>query len=145
MDKYAKTDQLYPRDLAIRSIIDQRLHFDSGILGRPGKGLIRKILNNGTEYKYPQELLDEIIKSNEQLDLLLGNNEYLAGNTMTIADFSCVSTVLHKALMVQFDEKRFPHLAAWMKRMKDLPYFNEVYIKPVEPFKKMLNDTIEKK
>lgn len=30
--KYGKDDSLYPRDLHKRAIIDQRLHFDSGIL-----------------------------------------------------------------------------------------------------------------
>lgn len=30
--KYGKDDSLYPKDLQKRAIIDQRLHFDSGIL-----------------------------------------------------------------------------------------------------------------
>lgn len=32
VEKYAKNDKLYPKDLVQRAQIDQRLHFDSGFL-----------------------------------------------------------------------------------------------------------------
>lgn len=32
VSKYGKTDSLYPKELQKRAIVDQRLHFDSGIL-----------------------------------------------------------------------------------------------------------------
>jgi hypothetical protein len=32
VNKYAKDDSLYPKDPQKRAIVDQRLHFDSGVL-----------------------------------------------------------------------------------------------------------------
>ena len=32
VSKYAKDDSLYPKDLQKRAVVDQRLHFESGII-----------------------------------------------------------------------------------------------------------------
>lgn len=32
VSKYAKSDALYPKDLKKRAVVDQRLHFESGVL-----------------------------------------------------------------------------------------------------------------
>lgn len=32
VSKYGKDDSLYPKDLLVRAKVDQRLHFDTGIL-----------------------------------------------------------------------------------------------------------------
>uniref|UniRef100_A0A0C9RBM0 GST1_0 protein n=1 Tax=Fopius arisanus TaxID=64838 RepID=A0A0C9RBM0_9HYME len=45
--KYGKNDSLYPKDLKKRAIVDQRLHFDSGILFALLRGIAKPILRDG--------------------------------------------------------------------------------------------------
>lgn len=51
--KYGKDDALYPKDLQKRAIIDQRLHFDSGILF-PRAGAIIVSNNYSREKRYSE-------------------------------------------------------------------------------------------
>lgn len=32
VSKYGKNDQLYPKDFAARAVVDQRLHFETGVI-----------------------------------------------------------------------------------------------------------------
>ncbi|XP_055921909.1 glutathione S-transferase 1-like [Eupeodes corollae] len=121
--KYGKNDLLYPKDLLKRAVVDQRLHFDSGVLYINMKNITTPLF-----YKkittIPQESLDAI---NEGLDFLESFlvNDFMAGENMTIADFSILSTISTYEAFTTITETRTPKLAAWLKRMTALPYYEE--------------------
>ncbi|XP_059478222.1 glutathione S-transferase 1-like [Neocloeon triangulifer] len=123
--KYGKDDSLYPKDLQKRAIIDQRLHFDTGML-----------FTSLFQIAYPLIFLKckEIPKEKQQrardayamLEKFLDGNDYLAGNNYTLADICCVSTTttLVEAFRVHADD--FPNVKAWIQRCKDnIPGYQE--------------------
>lgn len=52
-------------------------------------------------------------------------DDYVVGNSMTIADFSCVSTISTVMGVVPLDEDKYPRIHAWLERMRSLPYYEE--------------------
>ncbi|KAF4531266.1 hypothetical protein B566_EDAN019339, partial [Ephemera danica] len=91
VSKYGKTDSLYPRDLQKRAIIDQRLHFDSGVLFPHLVDTILPVLFDGE--KISEKNRKNVIGDYDLLEKFLENRNYIADNNYTIADFSCVATV----------------------------------------------------
>ncbi len=59
-------------------------------------------------------------------DHYLGNgNAFLTGDDITIADYLGAGFVACGEL-IRYDLSRFPHVQAWLKRMKALPHWDEV-------------------
>ncbi|CAK9298037.1 unnamed protein product [Gordionus sp. m RMFG-2023] len=95
-------DPLYPKDAKKRALVDSRLDFDIG-----------KFWPALKEYAYPQvmhnkpsnpEREKDMKEALDNLELLLSQSKYIAGDQMTIADISIFS---------------------WIDVMKKLPYYKE--------------------
>nr|AIH07587.1 glutathione S-transferase epsilon 12 [Spodoptera litura] len=122
--KYGKTDDLYPADPQKRAIIDQRLHFDSGILFPSLRGTVEPVLFCG-EKSFRQENLDKIKKAYEFLEnFLTSSSPWLAGDKVTLADICCVSTVSSMDVVLPIDADSYPNLASW----KDLCSQQQFYV-----------------
>jgi glutathione S-transferase len=68
------------------------------------------------------------------MDVALANDEWLAGNTFSLADVGMTSYVLraeHLALSMMFDNR--PHLAAWLDRIKARPAYATAIEKWLNP------------
>lgn len=144
VEKYAADDSLYPKDLKKRALVDQRLHFDSGILfPRVHNLVVRKTTSQQSPtyfspiflFQFPIVTLDEKEISKEKLSAIneaysymntfLENQEFIAGDGLTIADFCCVSTVSTATIIIPISAERFPNLSKWYHRCKGLPYYDE--------------------
>ncbi|XP_023175015.2 glutathione S-transferase 1-like isoform X2 [Drosophila hydei] len=103
--KYAKDDALYPKNFYKRALVDQRLHFESGVV-------------------FAHALI-----SITRMVLFLGqtkeDHEYIAGDQLTIADFSLISSISSMVAYVEIDPVKYPKLRAWMRRMEQLPVYAE--------------------
>lgn len=125
VNQYGKDDSLYPKDPKKRAIVDQRLHFDIGTLyqGFASYFLI-PILNTGSEGdKASFEKLQEALNI---LDNTLKGQTWVAGNNITIADYSIavsVSTIEASG----FDVNKYPNVAKWYARaQKTIEGYKEI-------------------
>ncbi|XP_064543443.1 glutathione S-transferase D5-like [Drosophila montana] len=50
---------------------------------------------------------------------------YMAGDQLTIADFSLISSITSLVAYVDIDAVKYPKLKAWMCRMEELPVYAE--------------------
>lgn len=124
-EKYAPNDHLYPKDLAARALVDSRMHFDSGFLFGRTRFLIEPILYFNSPHLLPDRL-DYIRLSWEIMEAFLEQRPFLAGERLTIADLCCAASVTSVTEMVPIDEKLYPKFVDWLRRMRQLPYFDEV-------------------
>eukprot|EP00099_Drosophila_melanogaster_P025857 NP_725784.1 glutathione S transferase E9 [Drosophila melanogaster] len=124
--RYAKSDDLYPKDYFKRALVDQRLHFESGVLFQ---GCIRNIAiplfyKNITEV--PRSQIDAIYEAYDFLEAFIGNQAYLCGPVITIADYSVVSSVSSLVGLAAIDAKRYPKLNGWLDRMAAQPNYQSL-------------------
>ncbi|XP_039479955.1 glutathione S-transferase 1 [Drosophila santomea] len=121
--KYADSDALYPKDPLQRAVVDQRLHFESGVVFANGIRSISKAVLFQGQTKLPKERYDAIFEIYDFVETFLKGNDYIAGNQLTIADFSLVSSVASLEAFVSFDAAKYPRISAWIKKLEQLPYY----------------------
>ncbi|XP_055921912.1 glutathione S-transferase 1-like, partial [Eupeodes corollae] len=120
--KYAKDDSLYPKDFKQRALVDHRLFFDSGVLFAALNSITIGVFQK-SDPTIPQDKHDSVISGYEILDKFLENNNYVAGENVTIADFSLLATVSSLDCLIPIDGKKFAKLMAWKELMTKLPYY----------------------
>ncbi|CAH1169700.1 unnamed protein product [Phaedon cochleariae] len=124
VSKYGKDKSLYPTDLQQRAIVDHRLHFDSSYLFTRGSLIMRSLLLDGAK-EIDQKLLDSLSEAIQMAEKFLQNTKYVAGDQMTIADYSFVTSITSWTPFVPLTEEQFPKITAWLKKMQQLPYYSE--------------------
>ncbi|KAL7737314.1 hypothetical protein ACLKA6_012930 [Drosophila palustris] len=125
VSKYGKDDSLYPKDLLQRAVVDQRLHFESGVVfANSLRALTKLVLFMGVK-EVPKERIDAFIEVYDFMEAFLVDHDYVAGDHLTIADFSLISTISSAVAYVEIDSTKWKKLSAWIKRMEELPYYSE--------------------
>jgi len=125
VSKYGKDDSLYPKDLLKRAVVDQRLHFESGVVfASTLRSIIKMILFKGIT-EVPKENINAFVEVYDFMETFLKDHDYVAGDHLTIADFSLISTISSSVAFVEIDSSKWPKLSTWIKRMEELPYYSE--------------------
>jgi len=125
VSKYGKDDSLYPKDLLKRAVVDQRLHFESGVVFA---NALRSIAYNLFFYNIkvvPKERIQAVVEVYDFVEAFLKDHDYIAGDHLTVADFSIISTVTSLPAYVEIDPAKYVKLTAWIKRLEKLPYYSE--------------------
>lgn len=115
VSKYGKDDDpLYPKDLQKRAKVDQRLHYSNDVfyvlrkVTRPILFSNKKLITEDDKADVKEVIFDTVEK-------FLEGNDWIVGNTLTIADFhyiACISSIKHYIP----PGDGYPHLNAWMER-----------------------------
>jgi len=125
VNKYGEEKpSLYPVSAEERAQVDRILFFDLGCLS---KSIV--------DYFNPQVLAGEdaderkantLKQSLEYLDQFLEDTRYVAGDHLTIADFSILGSISHLESM-DFRIKSYCNVYKWAERLKiELPYYEKV-------------------
>ncbi|XP_037045750.1 glutathione S-transferase 1-like [Bradysia coprophila] len=141
-DKYANTDQLYPKDLVKRAEVDARLHFDTGFLFARLRFLYEPILYCGSA-EVPEDKVQYIEKCWPIMEAFLERGPYLCGNELTIADYCCVATV-SSLRHYGGDMDKYPKLSGWLKRMRELPDYESLCGEGGDLLVKTVDQMVEK-
>lgn len=138
--KYSKTDDhyLYPKDPYTRARIDQRLHFESGILFNSWAQLLGPTISEGALTISDKQWLT-VQSAFETLETFLAVDTYMVGDTLTVADFSIITTLTQLVTQKELDPEKYPKLIAYIKRMEELPYFDEINTKNLATFAPLLD------
>lgn len=75
------------------------------------------------------------------VEKFLEDKGWIAGDSLSIADFSFVTTITSWSVLVPIDESLHPRIGRWLKRMETLPYYKEANI----PGNQILEETIRAK
>lgn len=125
IDKYAKNDQLYPKDLVKRSLVDTRLYFEAGYMYPRVRFIIDPVVYGNYLTDFSEERKDYARKAYDILEAFLNDGPFVCGDQMTIADLSLVSMVSNMDLLVPPDSQKHSKMLQWIKKMEQLPYYEE--------------------
>nr|XP_015908471.2 glutathione S-transferase 1 [Parasteatoda tepidariorum] len=92
VDQHAPGNSLYPKDPKERAIVDRLLYFDIGTLYKAIGEYLYPVLFFG-QPEYDSEKKQAIDKALGFLEGFLGKTSYVAGNHLTIADFSIAASL----------------------------------------------------
>lgn len=143
--KYGKDDSLYPKDLYQRAIVDQRLHYETGVVFQE---VMKQRLRPLFLCELPQAAADEAIKAvcdvYTVLETYLNQNKYMAADHLTIADLSLLSTVTVMDLVVPVVAEKWPKLSAWLVKLKQLPYYEKANTKGLKELEEAFKPALAK-
>ncbi|KAL7735534.1 hypothetical protein ACLKA6_010564 [Drosophila palustris] len=144
--KYAKNDQLYPKDLKRRAHIDHRMHFGSGVLFQVVKDIVACNIYGG-ESEFNSRSLELCHNAYASLEHFLEQGSFVVGNELSVADVSIHTTLITLDLLVPVERERYPQIIAWLGRMKLLlPDYEEINLKGAQALQqRILNCMAEHK
>ncbi|XP_053965181.1 glutathione S-transferase 1 [Anastrepha ludens] len=140
VDTYSPNNSLYPKDEVKRREIQTRLYYDASHLFPRLRVMVEPVIYFGAkdieDYKveYMQMAYDGLDKTISQ---------YMCGGLMTIADLCALASVTSAEIFAPVDGNRFPNLAAWLRRLRLLPYYRVNNKVGVESFGNYVKERLE--
>lgn len=106
-------------DLAQRTTINARLHFNSSILFARLRFLFDPVFFHGQPPS--QDRIEYLQKAWPLMEGFLADNDYLAGSELSVADLCALATVSSIIEVATIDAQACPRLTTWLKLIAQLP------------------------
>jgi glutathione S-transferase len=122
VEKYAKDDSLYPKDLALRTKVNERLFYVASYMFPRGFQIIVPVLFGG-ETEISKDKTDGILRGYGTIETFLNGNNYLTGDTLTLGDLSLWPMMESMHQIIPIDAEKYPNFFRWLERMRELPTY----------------------
>nr|XP_022905046.1 uncharacterized protein LOC111417096 [Onthophagus taurus] len=120
--KYSKNDFLYPKDVAKKALIDQMLHFDSGVMFAALAQITKSLIFEPKKGISPEHITFAET-AYDFLEKYLEGKDWVATNQHTIADLHLIATVMSLNLVVSYKGRE--NIKNWVERCKNLACYSE--------------------
>nr|AIR95621.1 GST D3 [Tetranychus cinnabarinus] len=139
VNKYAPESSLYPKDVKARATVDRWLYWDAGSLYASIFSYYSPIVwqKAKTDPANIAPCMDKI----KLLDESLAKTKFLCGNTIILADLSCLATIT-TAKAVDLDISAYKNVDRWLKELESnyASWWKELVIDYDENFRAFLRD-----
>ncbi|XP_053686933.1 glutathione S-transferase 1-like [Sabethes cyaneus] len=116
-EKYGTVDKMYyPRDIVERATVNRLLFFQIGTLHRALSQYYYPILTGIGEGR-PEDFR-KVQDAVKVMDRFLDGNKWLAGEQLTVADFSTVVSVASLDGVIKFDLSAYKNVFRWYQQCK---------------------------
>lgn len=120
VEKYAKEDSLYPKDLKERTKVNEILFYVGNyIFPRVFQLFVAGYFESETEI--PQKKIDELMRGYRTIESFLEGHDYLTGSTLTLPDLYLWTNMESLGQVVPVDAEQFPNFTRWWKKMREHP------------------------
>ncbi|KAJ6637469.1 Glutathione S-transferase E14 [Pseudolycoriella hygida] len=138
VEEFGGQSTLYPSDKVTRIKVLDLLFFNGTNLFRKDSDLLSEIIAKSvTDMARHTTKVQECYES---LETFLSNSDFLAGNFITIADFSVVATLSTVNLVQPVNDNQFPKLAKWFQNMKQRPSYVSGNVPGLQKLRAILAD-----
>nr|XP_034835231.1 glutathione S-transferase 1-like isoform X2 [Maniola hyperantus] len=136
--RYCDCEKLLPTNPAGRAIVDQLLHYNSGILYPHYRSCAYPILYENCRFVMPQQA-QEVEHAYRKLETMLKGRSWFSGANMTLGDIAIMATISTLHVLVPVDKDKFPVLLSWMFRMSKEPFYTTGNLKGLNEFTKRID------
>ncbi|XP_015431740.1 PREDICTED: glutathione S-transferase 1-1-like [Dufourea novaeangliae] len=140
VDKYANNDDIYPKDIKKRALVNQHLFFDASVFFATMKTALRPIFREGVK-SVSEKTMNEVKNAYASLNTLLEGKKWLVGDSYTIADISCVVTATGGIALLNLDN--YPNVKDWVQRCEaEIPGYQEINMPGLNKLQEILRSKL---
>lgn len=124
VEKYGKDDSLYPKDLELRTKVNERLFYIASYFFPRGYQIFFPVFRG--EATGPSEsAISELLRGYATFESFLVGNDYLTGSTLTLCDYSLWCLMESGSRIQPIDPEKFPNFFRWLNKMRELPFYEK--------------------